>query len=257
MREQGIPDKIWRVLFPILLYDLLAMILTKLLGMISGGRLLEQSAAMWLTALKNMLMLPVFCRMLQKDEKGRWGKIPNIKNIFLVILGAVCISRGINYFLSLTFLPYYFRGYQVVSEEIISCSFLSQIAATVVAAPLLEEMLMRGVIYGRLRETVREPRAAMFISALIFGLFHGNVVQGIYAFVMGLFFVQVYEACNSLFLAILAHIVVNSTSVLAGKLRWTENLYRDIGVYYLLTAGYLLIGMFCWKYFCRRNEEKV
>lgn len=256
MKERGAADKIWRVLFPIFLYELLVMLYSKILGGIAGGKLLEQSAAMWLVTLKNILMLPVFCGIYQKEREGDGINIPGIKHVFLVILGAVCISRGVNYFLSLTFLPHFFSGYRAASDEIYRCSLLSQVAATVVSAPFLEEMLMRGLVYGRLREAMGDIRAAMIISSVIFGLFHGNVVQGIYAFIMGLFFVQVYESYHSLFLAILAHMAVNSTSILAGRLHWGDELSGSMEVYYFLTAGFLLIGMFCWKYISYRNGER-
>lgn len=256
MKEQGVLNKIWRVLFPIFLYELLTMIYTKILGSVAGGKLLEQSAAMWLVTLKNLLMLPVFCWIYRKEQKGNIIRIPEGKKIFLVILGAVCISRGVNYFLSLTFLPHYFPGYKTVSDEIYACSILSQAAAAVVSAPLLEELLMRGLVYERLKETVGDLRAAMIISSVIFGLFHGNVIQGLYAFILGLFLVQAYESCHSLFLAVLAHMAVNAASVFAGRLHGENELCGSIGVYYLLTAGFLLIGMFCWKYVCYGNEER-
>lgn len=256
MKKQGVLNKIWRVLLPIFLYELLTMILTKILGGVAGGKLLEQPAAMWMVTLKNILMFPIFYWIYRKEQIGNTIRIPGVKNIFMVILGAVCISRGVNYFLSLTFLPHYFSGYQTVSDEIYRCSLLSQATATVISAPLLEELLMRGLVYGRLKEAIGEPRTAMIISAVIFGLFHGNVIQGIYAFIMGLFFVQVYEVRHSLFLAVLAHMVVNAASIFAGQMHWEIELSGFMGVYYLLTAGFLLIGMFCWKYVCYGNGER-
>jgi len=253
VREQSLFKKIGRILFPLLLYECFTVLYQELLGLLTGGRLWEPEAAMWLLALKNMLMLPAFWFLYRREKRPREAqKGFGGREVLLVILGAVCISRGINYVLALTPLPYYFTGYEAVSEGIYRCSLPSQIAASVVSAALLEEVLMRGVIYGRLREMTENPRAAMVLSALLFGLFHGNVVQGVYAFVMGLFFVQVFEACGSLFLSVLAHMAANSASVLAGRIVFSDAFYGNPIWYYLLTAGFLMAGMLCWGYFLRK-----
>jgi hypothetical protein len=247
---QGTAERMWRIVFPILLYVLFSMLYPELLRIASGGRMSEPAWAMWLLTAVNLLMLPVFWLLYQRERREYRRKHSFcLKDMLLVILGSVCLSRGINYFLALTFLPRLFPGYQEVSEGIYHCSFLSQIAAVVVSAPFLEEVLIRGIIYERLKAVVWNSRRAMVISAVIFGVFHGNVVQGLYAFVMGLFFVQVYEACDSLFLAVVAHIAANGASVLAGRYPWPDEFYRLPGVYYLLTAGFLMIGMLCWRYF--------
>lgn len=258
MGEQRTAEKMWRMVFPILLYGFFSVLYPELLRIISGGRLSDPVWAMWLLTAENLLMLPVFWLLYRKGRKECKGKYSfGLKDMLLVILGAVCISRGINYFLALTFLPRLFPGYQQVSEGINYCSLLSQIAAVVVSAPLLEEVLMRGLVYERLKEAIGSSRIAMAVSALIFGLFHGNVVQGLYAFMMGLFFVQVYKACNSLIPAVAAHIAANGASLLAGQFSWPDEFYRIPGVYYLLTTGFLLTGMFCWRYFLLFRTKSV
>ncbi len=257
MAESGLVQKIWRIIFPILLYEVLSMLYPEFLRIVLGERQSEPTLAMWFLAIENLLMLPVFWLLYQRERRkhGRKASFGG-KDVFCVILGSLCISRGINYFLAITFLPELFPGYRAVSEEIYDCGLWSQIAATVVSAPLLEEVLMRGLVYERLKEAAGNVRMAMITSALIFGLFHGNVVQGIYAFAMGLFFVQVYEACGSLALAVLAHIAANTVSVLAGQYSWTGRLNGIPGVYYLVTACFLMAGLFCWRYFWLRNGER-
>lgn len=258
MRELGVTGKIWRAAFPVFLYGILSMAFPVIAAAVSGGRLLEPGTDMRLLTVENFLLLPVFWMLYRRDERERrlygyeerasWG----LREAVLAIAGAVCISRGVNYFLALTFLPQLFPGYRAVSEGISRCGFWSQAAAVVVSAPLLEEVLMRGLVYGRLKEALGKPRTAMAVSALAFGMFHGNVVQGIYAFAVGLFFARVYEACGTLFLPVLAHAAVNAASLLESRAGWTKGLQGVPGAYYLLTAGFLLLGMFCWRYFERK-----
>lgn len=51
-------------------------------------------------------------------------------------------------------------------------------------APIVEELVFRGLIMRGLQPYGR--RFAVFASALLFGIFHGNLVQSPYAFVVGL-----------------------------------------------------------------------
>lgn len=246
MREQRPWEKMWSILFPLLLYECLTVLYPELLGVLTGGRLLEPRAAMWLLTLENLLMLPVFWLLYRRDTGKKTGGISvSIKELFLAMAGAVCLSRGVNYFLALTPLPYFFPGYQRAAAEISQCSFWSQVGASVVSASLLEELLVRGILYERLKKILKNPRTAMAASALLFGLYHGNVVQGVYAFVLGLFFVRIYETTRSLIPAVLAHMAANSASILAG------GGIQNPAVYYFLTAVFLLAGAWCWRYFIK------
>lgn len=55
---------------------------------------------------------------------------------------------------------------------------------TVVAAPVCEELVFRGMVLGRLRQW-GEP-FAITSSALLFALYHGNLSQLLYTFIVGL-----------------------------------------------------------------------
>ena len=52
---------------------------------------------------------------------------------------------------------------------------------------------------------VRARRAAAVVSALMFGIYHGNLVQGIYAFLIGMLLCLVYERTGRLLAAALFH----------------------------------------------------
>lgn len=74
------------------------------------------------------------------------------------------------------------------------------------AAPVVEEILFRGVILRGLMPYGK--RFAVVMSALFFGLFHGNIVQSPYAFAVGL--VLGYTAVEySIFWAMVLHMVNN------------------------------------------------
>ena len=78
-----------------------------------------------------------------------------------------------------------------------------------VAAPVLEEMLFRGVMLRAfLRQYTR--RFSILWSAVLFGIAHLNVYQLATAFVAGLVAGWLYERCRSLWPCILLHAAYNS-----------------------------------------------
>lgn len=89
-----------------------------------------------------------------------------------------------------------------------------------VVAPLLEEFLFRGVLQSYFRKKVG-PIFAIFISSLIFSLFHFSFTQGIEnipllvtLFSFGCYLGFAYEKTRSLFSSIFLHVTFNSISVI-------------------------------------------
>lgn len=83
------------------------------------------------------------------------------------------------------------------------------ILSTVVAAPILEEALFRGVIFETCRESFGSA-VAVFGSALLFGVIHIVPVQVVNAFVVGLILSYIYLRTRSLVAVILLHAINNT-----------------------------------------------
>ncbi len=79
-----------------------------------------------------------------------------------------------------------------------------------VVPPLVEEFCMRGVLISSMQRYGNT--FAIFASAFIFGLFHGNFTQIPFAFMCGLFFAYITIATNSLWPAIIVHAMNNGMS---------------------------------------------
>lgn len=88
------------------------------------------------------------------------------------------------------------------------------VIAVAIGAPISEELAMRGILIRNSRKAFGLV-GCMIISGLCFGLVHANLVQGIYAFPMGMIFGYVAYKCNSVIPTILAHAYHNG---LAGYL---------------------------------------
>lgn len=80
-----------------------------------------------------------------------------------------------------------------------------------VIPPLVEEMIFRGVVLQSLRRFGNG--FAIFASALFFGLYHGNFVQFVFAFICGLVMGLIVVRTNSLLPTIIIHLLNNSFSI--------------------------------------------
>ena len=77
----------------------------------------------------------------------------------------------------------------------------------VICAPIMEEFVFRKLIVDR---TVRYGQgAAVLMSGLMFGLFHGNLNQFMYAFVLGMFLAFLYVKTGNIKITIALHMMIN------------------------------------------------
>lgn len=85
--------------------------------------------------------------------------------------------------------------------------------ATVILAPIAEEVFLRGLIYTRLRNG-SNIAVATVVSALVFGLLHGSIIWILITFMMGVMLAVVFEKTGSLLYCILIHFANNMLSLL-------------------------------------------
>ncbi len=123
-----------------------------------------------------------------------------------------------------------------------------------VAAPVLEEVLFRGIILRALLKKYK-PWKAIMISALFFGFFHFNPWQFLYATVLGIYLGYIYWKTGSLFYPILIHWLLNSTAFIVGQFQnseenITESLtHEDMKGMLLLAVLSLVVIYFLYNYF--------
>lgn len=104
------------------------------------------------------------------------------------------------------------RTYDNAAEIIYKSDKLTMIVAVVFAGPIFEELLFRGVIYNRVKD-MSNNIAGIIISAVVFGIFHMNWVQGIFAGIFGVFLALVYYKYKSILASIIMHMANNGFSL--------------------------------------------
>lgn len=129
----------------------------------------------------------------------------------LIFLGISSSIAG-NLLLDFTPLARWFPAVEEAVGEITGSGFWLQLIGVCLVIPAAEELVFRGIGYLSLRDEMGAAPAAVF-SAAFFGLFHGNLVQGIYAAGLGLILAFVMEKYQSLTAVWLAHAAMNIGSV--------------------------------------------
>lgn len=102
--------------------------------------------------------------------------------------------------------------------------------AVVIIAPLVEEIVFRGLVYTRLKKGMPALVAAV-LSSLLFGVMHGTIIWFCYTFVFGMLLIWCFEKFRSLAANVLLHISFNLTGqVLSMASDITETAMWVIGV---------------------------
>lgn len=85
--------------------------------------------------------------------------------------------------------------------------------SAVIAAPIVEEVIFRGVVLGSFRK-VFPAWVSIMVSAFIFGIYHMNPVAIVYASIMGIIAGIVYEKKQNLLFTIILHMANNLMGLL-------------------------------------------
>ena len=104
-----------------------------------------------------------------------------------------------------------------VQEQLFAGQAMVQLLGLGVLVPLAEELIFRGLIYTRIRKRI-PAGAAIFFSALLFALFHGNVIQMIFAFPLALILAWLYERSGWFACPLAFHMGANLTAIVLNLL---------------------------------------
>ena len=148
-------------------------------------------------------------------------------NIAVLIVFGAALSHGMNLLVSLFNINGIFGSYEAVEAEIFAPGVIFVIIRAMILAPLAEELVFRALVFRRLKGYTNFWVAALVSSAL-FGLYHMNLGQGIYAFLFGIALSAVYDRFRNYFAPVLVHFAANLLSVI---LQYSKAAYPQISWY--------------------------
>lgn len=130
---------------------------------------------------------------------------------FWLILFTVCVMPVMSMVNAISMLFVENTTTSMMSTVTTEHSYLLSMLLIALLPCVFEESVYRGLFYNEYRKAA--PAAGMFLSALLFGLMHGNLNQFSYAFLMGIIFALVIEATDSILSSMIMHFLINGFSV--------------------------------------------
>ncbi len=281
MRKESFLMKLWNVLWPPAI-GLIAQVIATILGMLvigivsalttadKNGMLdsAEMAANLEKISYEYMLVflivasliaIPCYIFMIRGDSRHDGEVKRNLpmtnKDVLLIAAASAALALAANNIISLTPLPYLFPGFEDVNETIYSGGLILQIIAAGILGPIEEELGMRGITYLRMKRYWGKKKAMIF-SALVFGVYHLNVVQCVYAFILGLFFAWLYERYESLWAPMIAHMSANIFVLMLSSNSVINDMLSTLVGYCLATCISVMIFYYGWRYM-KQTDPRV
>ena len=207
------------------------LVLLLAVGSLVGGgiSLIWKEAPQSLTYLV-MMVLPMAWSLWQGHLAARsggralainqphFGKLP--AGVFLLLAAVALLTLSYVIEPTTSFIPMPDSIKAIFEAAFVNSRLWDMIVSTCILAPLLEELLCRGIMMRGML-TRMKPGRAIFWSALIFAVMHMNPWQSIPAFLIGLLLGWIYWRTHCLWATIFLHWLNNSLATVISRL-WPD-----------------------------------
>ena len=240
---------VWRELYPVGIHYLIGQILGSavllwLVDHVSNAQESYYSYTLVITGLTGVLVMFPAVYFYRKDCIGRLiGGLTSIEEQRLSVPEMLLLlAAGAGFAQTMT---------KITSGK----SLFMMIFWMGIVAPIAEEMIFRWLVYLRLRDHFSVLVSAV-ISAAFFGIYHGNVLQAVYAFILGALFAWFLEMGGNKWTSVLMHIGANTWILIFSE--YAQTLVEKTGAGSLL----MIYGIFAvvmiggYQYFVRRGEKR-
>ena len=166
-----------------------------------------------------ILLLPsiLYMAFMRDDTVSDCGvaKISPLTTFFTVLF-AFCIIPLVSFINMISSLFVENGVSETLTRTVESNSLIVNLLVIALLPAVVEEIIFRGLIFNGYKK--RNPFKAALLSAFLFGLIHMNINQFSYAFVIGILFALLTYVTGSVIPSIIAHFIVNGTSVVLSHL---------------------------------------
>lgn len=186
-----------------------------------------------------LIMIPFIIVLVKRKENPFKNIVTKNEFLFIFSLGIV-INTIISYIVSILPESSTTSDYNQLVNNLVNVNFIIALLVTGIIAPIVEEFVFRYAVIKYFRN--RGVRRAIFISALLFGVAHLNIIQSSYAFVLGLLLGLIYTYKDNLIHSILFHISIKGSSIVYSYIpeSLTFIAYIVIGLCSICCVYYLL-----------------
>lgn len=255
--------------FAPILVALVCQFLASILGMVGVGVLLGIRAGMlgitdavelenyilkYTTSADVLMIITAFSTMLTLIIGALWYSVHKPETDFKLkevmngklFAAMFCLGLSLQFLISMCLNMVYpilpqdmTNEYSELMETLIGGNVWLSLFVTVILAPLAEEFLFRGITLKKAQK-IMPFMAANVLQAVLFGVYHMNLIQGVYAFVLGMILGYTAEYFHSIWAAILLHACVNGSAEILSHL--PESITETyIGVLAIAIIGVVLL----------------
>lgn len=193
-----------------------------------------------------------FKKRKRELETGSFGPSSIVPVGFLAL--GVSHSMSLLFILLAVFMPHSVDNYNDLMENsgMLTYSVL-WVFSTLILPPVVEELTFRGLTMNLFRKAGASYVLANFLQALLFGIFHMNLVQGIYAFLLGFLMGYLVQKYHTLLASMTFHAFFNLFGTFLMDLE--DKYFNNYLSFLAMLIGLLLTG-FC-LYLISRHKPSV
>lgn len=211
-------------------------------------------------SLVSALFSMIWCGILYK--KSTWRERPFdyrrafcLKNVLAIcgtgVGGCIVLTMFLSFLAMM--IPQVFSSYNAIMENLTDTSMAVTLIYVLLVGPVSEELIFRGAILDRFY--LAFPfLLANALQAVLFGVYHMNLIQGIYAFCLGFVLGVICQVTGSILASVLTHILFNSTSFGMDLLFPADEELQVWKIVILLLFG-LAICVFSLRYLWERYKK--
>ncbi len=233
---------------------------TDVLNSVSETGLASTDSVMWISAISASLSM-LWCLVLYLRSSWRvkgmdYRKVfspANIAAIAATGLGG-CIVLTVFLSMLINLFPSSFNNYNELMSNFDSSGGILTFAYVLVIGPASEELIFRGAIFDRMH--LAFPFwTANALQALLFGIYHMNLVQGIYAFLLGMVLGMVIYSTGSILCSIAVHMVFNSTSYIIQFIFNGKSAVMGVLFLFCIIMSIIILAFSLHYYIIKCNEK--
>ncbi len=238
---------LWEIIFPLFIYYFLHLIIMIIARDFIGA---GNENYMLCQIIADLVTIPVIYFLIYRKSRNIFRAYdPDSKtriiDIAVIIVMFALISFGLNNVIVMSPLVDMSAGYAQANAGFYGSMLGIELVGSGILAPVLEELVFRGIVYGSLRKLLGVWQSVV-ISALIFAAVHFNIVQFTYAFIVGIVLAITMEYIGNVYGAVIGHMTANIFAVLRTELNLFKNLTdKSVTAWavslVILAAGVLLL----------------
>lgn len=240
--------KIWGIVYPIGMYYVISSLVYFVLELLLGTAYESYMLRQLISAAATIPFIWTFYRQDKSVEETIYGKrrlVPrhmaddmvqeNVSFLHaaadgvLSLIAGAALGIGINNLIAMTPLIDLSAGFKEANSAFFAGKVFYELLGSCLIIPIAEELLYRGIVYKRLR-LYAGVEAAVVLSAVIFGAMHFNLVQFVYAGILGILLAFLLKWTGFLYTAVLAHCAANVAAVVRQETGWLSFSYEPTAV---------------------------